>query len=71
MQTATAFIQHINVTIKTDNLDVLKEIRAHAPDIEIMFKSGVFNFKGGKAVLHRDHEGRLRRIDIEDNKFRS
>lgn len=34
-------------------------------DVLVMVESGVFDFKAGKAIIHRDADGNIRKIDME------
>lgn len=44
---------------------VLQCVRKNLPDILLMLDHGVFDFKRGRAILHRDNEGELRKIEMD------
>ena len=63
---ATTYIQQINITVKSDDLQLLQDLRTHAyADLDIMMKSGVFSFRNGVAEIHRDNDGNIRSIAIK------
>lgn len=39
-------------------------------DVITMVENGVFDFKNGRVIIHRDSDGTLRKIDIETTKYR-
>jgi len=53
------------VYLSNEEMATLRRLNAYMPDISVMIESGVFDFKRGRALLHRDGEGRMRRIEIE------
>ena len=55
-----------NVTIQITQIELLslRRLQEHWPDLSIMLEAGVFSFKNGKAVIHRDNEGTIRKIDV-------
>ena len=66
----STYIQEIKITIKSDNLQLLKDIRANAyGDFDTLLKCGVFSFKSGVAEVHRDSNGRLASIFIKDKRY--
>lgn len=44
---------------------VLQRVRKNLPDILLMLDHGVFDFKRGRAIIHRDDAGQLRKIELE------
>ena len=68
--TSTCFIQEIKLTITSDNRATLEELRANAyGDLGALIKARVFNFKSGMAELHRDKDGKLRKVNIKELTF--
>jgi hypothetical protein len=60
-----------NATIKLDFAGVSqRELVSIQQTIEILFQSGVFHIKNGKAILNFDHEGVLQEISLDYKKWR-
>ena len=59
-----------NLVYLTDNeIRELEQIQTIMPDIAIMRNNGVFNFKRGRAILHRDNDGQLRKVEVDLTKW--
>jgi hypothetical protein len=58
------------VIISKFDIKVIQEMKRISPDVNIMLEAGVFDFKNGKVIIHRDQDGKLRKIDLEITKFR-
>lgn len=52
------------------DIEVLRVMKSISPDIVNFMNAGVFDFKNGRAIIHRDSDGKLRKIDIETTKFK-
>ena len=54
------------VTIELTEKDAtsFKQFRQYQDDIESLIKSGFFNFKGGQAIVHRDSNGKIQKVEI-------
>ena len=64
--TSTTYVQEIKLTITTDDLQLISDIRANAyGDLDTLIRSGVFSFKNGVAELHRDSKGKLNAVTIK------
>ena len=59
------------IEMPVGDLQSLIKLKKHYPDIESMIESGVFDFKNGQALIHRDNDGNLRKIEINVIKFRN
>lgn len=58
------------IEVNGEQLAMIRLFQAHYEDIAVMLDSGVFDFKNGHAVLHRDQDGSLRKIDLNLTRFR-
>ena len=58
------------IEISVFDLSALRTIQGSWGDIAILVNSGVFNFKNGVAELHRDNEGKLRQVNINERKYK-
>ena len=68
----TSFIQELKITLSSPSKPLLEELRANAyGDLDIMMKSGIFNFRNGMAELHRDNEGKLRSVSIKEITYKN
>ena len=54
-----------NTHINEDEYIILHRLRVNLPDILVMLDHGVFDFKRGRALIHRDDAGQLRKIEVE------
>lgn len=45
--------------------DFHKRCEYHQQDIELLFDNEVFSLRNGSAILHKDSEGRIRKIDFD------
>ena len=57
------------IRITGDQMLAFHRIQRILPDIQLMIDEGVFDFKRGRAIIHRDDNGILRRIDLEVTKW--
>ena len=55
----------INIQLSNKEAELFKKFRQHQDDIEVLIEYGVFDFKGGQAIIHRDKDGQVRRIEIK------
>ena len=62
-------VQIIKIEIASNDILAFRQVKAYWPDIQILVASGVFDFRGGKAIIHRDKDGKLRKVDLELTKF--
>jgi len=51
--------------------EVLHIVRRHLKDLTILIESGVFELQNGKAVIHKDNDGNIRKIEIENIAFKT
>ena len=59
------------IIINGNDLIVLRMMQKISPDVVRFIEAGVFDFKSGRVIIHRDFEGKLRKIDIEITKFKT
>ena len=57
------------IRITGDQMLAFHRIQRILPDIQLMIDEGVFDFKRGRAIIHRDDNGILRKIDLEVTKW--
>lgn len=60
-----------SIELTNEELAIILQLRDHYADIVTMREAGVFDFKNGHAIIHRDHEGKLRKIDVNLTLYRS
>ena len=60
----------IQVTLTHIELSTLHRLQVYIPEIVKMIENGVFEFTNGQAVISRDHEGKLRKIEINQVRYR-
>lgn len=74
MQTGSTTIQGANevllnssirMYLTDEQLVAFRGFETYYQDLVTMLDAGVFTFKNGQAVIHRDHEGDLKRITFE------
>lgn len=71
MTVSSTFIQQIHLTIKSDDITLLRSLRENAyGDLDLMLKNGVFSFRNGVAEIHRDTYGKIRLITIKQQTFK-
>lgn len=58
------------IEITHEELAAIMQLQKHYTDIATLIESGVFEFKNGQAVIHRDQDGKLRKVDINITRFR-
>ncbi len=58
------------VELTKSEAELFKKFKKHKEDFEILLKGEVMNFKGGAAHIHRDADGNIREIEIENNTYR-
>lgn len=58
------------VEVTNEELAAILQLKKNYSDIATLIESGVFDFKNGQAVIHRDQDGRLRKVDINLTRFR-
>lgn len=51
--------------------DTFHTLRKHSGDLMILIKSGIFEFKNGKIIIHKDSNGTIRKIEIESIAFKT
>lgn len=56
--------------ISREELAAIMHLQKHYAEIATMIESGVFDFKNGHAIIHRDSDGKMRKIDINLTRFR-
>ena len=56
-------------TITPEEYVALQRIRVNMGDIMKMVDADVFDFRRGRAVIHRDDSGKLRKIELELTKW--
>ena len=54
----------IILELTSKDAESCKSFRQYQDDITALEKSGFFNFKGGKAIVHRDKNGKIQKIEI-------
>ncbi len=52
------------IELTTKDAERFKLFREYQEDIDTLVKSGFFNFKGGKALVHRDRKGKIQKVEI-------
>lgn len=57
------------ITVSINDFNAFRQLKEIYPDVITMLKSGVFDFKRGRAIIHRDDEGKLRKVEIETTKW--
>lgn len=68
---STTFIQEIKIILSSPSKPLLEELRANAyGDLGTLIKSGFFSFANGHATVHRDESGKLRKVVIEEVKYK-
>lgn len=70
MTGATQDKKGITIVLSDEEIAAFKIFQAIYHDVLIMHDSGVFTFKSGKAIIHRDVDGTLKRIDVELVKYK-
>ena len=50
------------IELTAEELNALEAYRRIFPDISIMLEAGVFDFRGGSVIIHRDGDGKLQLI---------
>lgn len=58
------------IEVNGEQLAMIRLFQTHYLDIATLMDSGVFDFKNGNAVLHRDQDGKLRKVDLNLTRFR-
>jgi hypothetical protein len=58
------------IEISNEELAAILQLQKHYKDIATMIESGVFEFNNGHAVIHRDQNGTLRKIEMNIQRFR-
>jgi hypothetical protein len=59
------------VKLSKEDMDLFEYFKKHKNDFIIFLKYGVFDFKNGSAIISRDSDGTIRRIEIDNVVYRS
>ena len=57
------------VSFSKEEVETFYRLKPVFEDLIVMIDHGVFDFKRGRAILHRDDDGQLRKIMIELTKW--
>ena len=52
------------VKLSPDDVVAFNKIREVMPDVAVMIDAGVFDFRSGSMVIHRDLSGKLQKIEV-------
>ena len=52
------------IELTDKEIEQFKQFRQYQDDFEALIKSGFFDFKGGNAIIHRDKNGKIQKIEI-------
>ena len=61
----------VKLYLNEEQIVAFKYFQDYYADLVILIDSGVFSFKHGRAVIHRDKEGKLREVNLELTRFKS
>ena len=59
------------VELTPEDLAAFERFKTILPDVAILDEAGVFSYKSGKAIIHRDADGKIQKIDVELVKYRA
>jgi hypothetical protein len=60
----------IKIELTNEDADLFKDFRKYQDDFTVMLSNGVFNFKNGSCIIHRDNDGKIRKIEINKISFK-
>ena len=55
------------IIINGNDLIVLRMMQKISPDVVRFIEAGVFDFKSGRVIIHRDFEGKLTFVIVYDS----
>lgn len=55
----------VKIELTEEEAELFKIFVKHFADFEKLLKAGFCDFKNGKMIIHRDFNGKLRKIEIE------
>ena len=58
------------IMLTNEEFLLFKRLEEVFPDLAVMLDQGVFNFRNGKAIIHRDDKGVLMGIDFDVKTWR-
>lgn len=59
----------IKIELDEEEAKLFCKFRQYQNDFQILVSSGFFDFKNGVAMSHRDHNGKLRGVEINRKVF--
>lgn len=61
----------IKVELTVSEAELFKKFREFQDDFSTLLENSVFSFKNGSAVIHRDDQGNIRKIEMHKIYFKS
>lgn len=62
MMTIGGTLKKISIEINAEELVAFRQFQRILPDVTVMLEAGVFDFKAGSVIIHRDANGSLQLI---------
>ena len=62
-------LQFIKMT--STELEIFHIAEKHLSDLTILVKNGIFELKNGKIIIHKDNDGKIRKIEVERITFKT
>ena len=59
----------IRIELSVEEAESFRVFRENEKDFTVLSSAGIFNFKNGWAIIHRDLQGTLKSIDIKIKTF--
>jgi len=59
------------IRITQRELEVFHVMRKHLGDLTILIENGVFEFKNGRIIIHKDNDGKIRQIEKMEISYRA
>lgn len=60
----------VAITLTEEEAELFKTFREFQNDFSILLNNSVFSFKNGSIVIHRDDQGRIRKIEMHKIYFK-
>ena len=61
----------VQITLTRIELGTLQRMQKHLPEVVKLMDGGVFDLKNGQATIHKDSNGKVRRVELREVTFTS
>lgn len=64
-------MEDVTITLNPIDAALFLEFRKHQTDFMVLFNNGIFTLKNGSLTIHKDSEGLVRKIEINQVLFKA